>query len=185
MDGSRMSSPALTAELADAARAVKLVAFDLDGTLTDGRITYDSTGREFLSFNTHDDVGVKYLLRAGLDCAVVSGRDSPVAVHQAELLGIPHVELGAKLKQPVVDRLLERLNLDYEALCFVGDDIPDLPVVRKAGLGVAVSNAHPALKREARMVTSAPGGCGAVREIVEFSLKAQDLWTGIMERYRP
>jgi len=184
MEGLRMSA-ALSAKAAQAALAVEFVAFDLDGTLTDGWIGRDSAGREFLSFNTKDDVGIKYLLRAGLSCAVVSGRDSTVAAHHAESLGIPHVELGAKVKLPAVDRLLEKLGLGYEALCFVGDDIPDLPVVRKAGLGVAVADAHPAMKLEADMVTSAPGGCGAVREVAEFVLKARGLWNGIMERYRP
>jgi len=179
-----MSDYQITPRLKKAACAVKLIAFDLDGTLTDGRITYDSKGGEYLSFNTHDDVGIRFCLRAGIDCAIISGRNSSVAEHHAEVLGIRHVELGAKIKQPVIERLMDKLGLDYGQLCFIGDDIPDMPVVRNAVLGVAVADARNELKQSAHLVTHCCGGCGAVRETVELVLKAQNLWPGILERYR-
>jgi len=179
-----MAKPTGKSRVAKLARGVKLIAFDVDGVLTDSYIAYDTQGRETLRFHAHDDVGIKYLLRAGLDCAFVSGRNSRAVRFQARELGVHHLVLGAKFKAPAVEKLLGKLRLGFDQLCFVGDDLADLPVIRLAAMGVAVKNARPELKREADLVTKSAGGSGAAREVVEIVLKAQRLWNSIMERYR-
>jgi len=164
-------------------RAVQLIAMDVDGVLTDGMAFYGTGGVEGLFFNVQDGTGIKWLHRAGLRTALVTGREVEAVRRRAEVLGIELVYQGAKVKMEAYERLLADTGLADEALCFVGDDLMDLPVMRRAGLGVAVANARPEVKEAADLVTEAAGGRGAVRELVELVLKTQGLWDKVTGRY--
>lgn len=172
----------MTAELREKARAVSCVIMDVDGVLTDGRALYVGD-RKGVFFNVHDGAAIKYLGRAGLKTAIISGRDTAAVQRRAEELGIDEVIQGAKVKLEAYNRIKERLDLEDAAACYVADDLTDLPVLRRVGLAVAVPNARPEVRRAAHMITGTPGGDGAVRELAEFILKAQGKWRQIMARY--
>jgi 3-deoxy-D-manno-octulosonate 8-phosphate phosphatase (KDO 8-P phosphatase) len=170
-------------ELNSRLRKVRLVIFDVDGVLTDGTIYLQADGREMKAFNVLDGTGIKYLQRVGLEVALLSGRRSAAVRARARELGIKHVVQGAKIKLEGLEKLLAATGLSVQEVCFVGDDLPDIPVMRKAGVGVAVANARPEVLAVAQWVTDASGGKGAVREVAEKLLKAQDKWKTIMSRY--
>ena len=174
----------LPAETLAKSAKVKLVIFDVDGVLTDGRITIGHDGREIKTFHVHDGAGIKYLLRAGLRVALLSGRSSAATEHRARELGIEEVRQGAKQKLPAFEELLRKHRLKREEVCYVGDDLPDLPVMREAGFAVAVAGAREEVLEAADYVTGLPGGEGAARELAELILRAQDKWGAIMSRYR-
>lgn len=157
---------------------------DVDGVLTDGRIILDSSGVETKAFHVRDGSGLKYWLRAGHQAALLSGRESPAVDRRAAELGLTLVEQGAKDKLPAFERLLKAAGCTADEAAFVGDDLPDLPVLRRAGFGVAVADAVAEFRSAADYTTQARGGHGAVREVVELLLKAQGKWAGILERYR-
>lgn len=162
---------------------IRLLVLDVDGVLTDGRIVYDSAGAETKAFSAADGQGIKYWLRAGHQAALLTGRDSPVVGRRAEELGISLVRTGAKDKLPVFDDLLEEAGCTAEETCAVGDDLPDLPILARSGLAVAVPGAPEAVRRVAHYVTRAAGGAGAVRETIELLLRYQDRWEGVTQRY--
>jgi YrbI family 3-deoxy-D-manno-octulosonate 8-phosphate phosphatase len=162
---------------------IRAVITDVDGVLTDGRITLASNGVEIKRFHVWDGTGIKYLLRSGIAVAFLTGRESDVVARRAEELGVEHVRQGAKSKLPAYESLLADLGVSDEAVCYVGDDLPDLPVLRRAGVGAAVADARPEVLDAADHVTQAGGGQGALRELAEAILKAQDRWAAIMSRY--
>jgi 3-deoxy-D-manno-octulosonate 8-phosphate phosphatase (KDO 8-P phosphatase) len=162
---------------------IRAVVTDVDGVLTDGRITLASDGVEIKRFHVWDGTGIKYLLRSGIAVAFLTGRESDVVARRAEELGVEHVRQGAKSKLPAYESILADLGVRDEAVCYVGDDLPDLPVLRRAGVGVAVADARPEVIDAADHVTVAGGGEGALRELAETILKAQDRWAAIMSRY--
>ena len=164
--------------------AIRFLVTDVDGVLTDGRIIYDSAGIETKAFHVRDGSGLKFWLRAGHQAAILSGRSSPVTVKRAEELGISLVEMGAKDKLPALERLLQQSGCAAEETACIGDDLPDLPLFHKVRFRVAVADAVAELRDAADYVTQTPGGHGAVREAIEFILKAQGRWDAIMERYR-
>lgn len=170
-------------DIAQRAKAVKLVAFDVDGVLTDGRISYASSGEEMKSFHVRDGHAIKLAMRAGLEIALITGRSSPIVEIRAKELGITHVYQGVKDKLPVFRNLLKSLDLDPGEAAYLGDDVVDLPVILHAGLGCAVADAPVEVRQPARMVLESRGGEGAARELIVFILKAQALWDGLMERY--
>jgi 3-deoxy-D-manno-octulosonate 8-phosphate phosphatase (KDO 8-P phosphatase) len=155
------------------ARAVKLAIFDVDGVLTDGTIYIGPQGETFKAFNILDGHGVKMLQSAGIATAIISGRASEAVAWRAKELSIAHVVQGAANKVAEFDKLLASLGLEARACAFVGDDLPDLPVMTRCGLAVAVANAAEAVKAAAHYVTRASGGRGAVREFCEVVLRAQ------------
>lgn len=165
--------------------AIRAVILDVDGVLTDGGIYVGDDGAEFKRFHTWDGAGIKYLLRSGIQVALLSGRRSQAVEHRARELGITHVRQEAKNKLPVYEELLKELGLPDEAVCYVGDDLPDIPVLRRAGVAVAVGSARPEVRAVAHVVLDAPGGHGAVRELVERLLKAQGKWEALLARYFP
>jgi len=169
----------------DAIVRVRLLLLDVDGVLTDGSIFLDERGREWKRFHVQDGSGIKYWHRAGKLSALLSGRRSEAVSRRATELGIPHVIQGALDKLPPYESLRDQLALRDEEVCFVGDDLPDLPVLRRVGLPVAVADARVEVRAAAAFVTERPGGAGAVREVIERILEAQGLWQGILERYRP
>ncbi|HEY1991136.1 MAG TPA: HAD-IIIA family hydrolase [Gammaproteobacteria bacterium] len=155
------------------AARIKLVVFDVDGVLTDGRLYYGAGGEELKVFHVQDGYGLKRLLQAGLKVAIISGRDSAAVTRRMQDLGIEHVFQGDEDKLPLLKRLLERLRFTLEQTACVGDDLPDLPLLEHAGLAVAVNNARPRLKAVAHHVTAAHGGLGAAREVCDLILEAQ------------
>jgi len=159
--------------LAQRAKTIKLAIFDVDGVMTDGRLYFLADGSEFKTFNTLDGHGIKMLIASGVLTAIISGRTTPAVERRANNLGIQHVYQGREDKLAVLEELLAELGLDYSQVAYLGDDLPDLPVIRRVGLGMAVANAHSFVRQHAHGVTSARGGEGAVREFCELILDAQ------------
>jgi len=164
-------------------RAIELVAMDVDGVLTDGRTFYGPGGSEGLFFSVQDGSGIKWLHRAGVATALITGRQLEAVAARAHTLGIEDVFQGVKVKADAYAQLKERARLDDSQILYVGDDLPDLPVMRMAGVSVAVANARPEVREGALIVTSAAGGDGAVREVAELVLKAKGLWDDLLNRY--
>ena len=149
---------------------VKLVGFDVDGVFTDGRFYLSDDGVESKAFNTQDGYGIRQLLEAGIEVAVISGRQSTAVSQRMVELGVQHVSQGCKDKVAAFDDVVQALDIRIDQTIFVGDDIPDLPLLRHAGFAIAVANAVQDVKTECDHVTSAHGGAGAVREVCEWVL---------------
>jgi 3-deoxy-D-manno-octulosonate 8-phosphate phosphatase (KDO 8-P phosphatase) len=160
-------------DLGARARGVKLAIFDVDGVMTDGTLYIGPQGETYKAFNILDGHGVKMLQSAGVATAIISGRASEAVAWRAKELSIVHVVQGAANKVAEFEKLLASLGLDALSCAFVGDDLPDLPVMKRCGLAVAVANAADAVKAAAHYVTRASGGRGAVREFCELVLRAQ------------
>ncbi|TVM03467.1 MAG: 3-deoxy-D-manno-octulosonate 8-phosphate phosphatase [Candidatus Brocadia sp. WS118] len=163
---------------------IKLVIVDVDGVLTDGAIHIDSQGCESKAFHVLDGTGISYLHRAGIKTAIISGRTCDAVIHRAKELGIEDIYQGATNKIDAYKDILEKYALHDEEICYIGDDLIDLPILYRVGFPVAVANASPLVKRHSAYVTRVKGGCGAVREVAEKILKFQDKWHLIMERYQ-
>jgi 3-deoxy-D-manno-octulosonate 8-phosphate phosphatase (KDO 8-P phosphatase) len=155
------------------AARIKLVAFDIDGVMTDGGLHYTDDGGELKTFNVQDGLGLKFMQRAGFELAIVTGRTSGVVAARAADLGIEHVYQGVANKRTAVAGLLEKLGLHWHDCAFMGDDVIDLPAMTQCGLAIAPANARPIVKEYAHAITDAAGGHGAVREAIEFILAAQ------------
>ena len=173
---------------ASVAEAIRLVVFDVDGVMTDGGIYLGATASgerfELKRFDITDGLGTRLLREAGLELAIVTGRVSEAVTMRAEELGIRecHQDRGA-MKLPVIEGMLERFGIGWEAVAFLGDDLPDLAVLRRVGLPAAVANASPEVKAVATWVSTRPGGRGAVREFAEALLRARGEWTARVEAY--
>ncbi|MEW6125767.1 MAG: HAD family hydrolase [Acidobacteriota bacterium] len=170
-------------EILERAQKIKLLILDCDGVLTDGRIQMTASGDESKTFDVRDGHGLVMLHRAGLRSAIISGRKSIVVQRRAQELGIAHVHEMAWIKLEPYQQILNEENLSDDAVCYVGDDVVDIPLLRRAGLAVAVADAVEEVKAQAHYVTRATGGRGAVREVVELILKAQGKWDELMLRY--
>ncbi|MDH3747823.1 MAG: HAD-IIIA family hydrolase [Gammaproteobacteria bacterium] len=151
---------------------VSLVAFDVDGVFTDGRFTLSDDGIESKSFQTQDGFGIRQLLRSGINVAVISGRESAAVRKRMAELEVQHVILGCDDKAAAFDTLTEQLGITPAEAVFVGDDIPDLPLLSKVGYSIAVANAVSAVREYCDYTTTATGGNGAVREVCEHILAA-------------
>ena len=156
------------------AAGLALMAFDIDGVMTDGRLYFAEDGRELKAFNTLDGVGLKLLAEAGITLAIVTGRTSGAVAARAANLGIAHLFQGVSDKRACLGELLDRLGLPWSAAGYMGDDVVDLPVMRACGFAAAPANAHAAVRARAHYVARAAGGAGAVREVCEAILAAQD-----------
>lgn len=154
------------------AKKIKLIALDVDGVLTDGRITLASDGGETKSFDVRDGLGVVMARRAGFELAIVSGRPSKVTTLRAKELGIKIVRQGAREKLEVLKEITEKLGVGLDAVLFMGDDTLDLAAMKASLVAVAPADAHPAALKAADWVTRSPGGRGAVREIIDILLEA-------------
>ncbi|MGQ9488036.1 MAG: KdsC family phosphatase [Armatimonadota bacterium] len=164
-------------------KAVKAVLLDVDGVLTDGGIYYDPTGREIKRFHVADGLGIELLKQAGIRVAILSGRASEALTRRAAELRILECYQGVRDKKAQIERLRQQWQLKREELLYVGDDLNDLPAFEAVGVRVAVANSAPELKARADFVTQAPGGNGAVREVCEWLLKAQEVWEQTVEAY--
>ncbi len=164
-------------------KKIKLLIMDLDGVLTDGAIIIAPDGGESKRFSLLDGHGIKMWHRAKLQTAVISGRQAEATTVRAQQLGIEYVFQGCKKKLPVFEELLTKAKLQTDEVAYIGDDLLDIPLVRRAGFGAAVANAVDELKRYADYITSRKGGEGAVREVIEYILKNTGRWDALMERY--
>jgi 3-deoxy-D-manno-octulosonate 8-phosphate phosphatase (KDO 8-P phosphatase) len=172
-----------SAEVERRAARVRLLLLDCDGVLTDGRITPVPGGDELKSFHTRDGHGLVMLHRAGLRSGVISGRTSRLVEMRAADLGISFVRQGALNKVEAFESLMSEAGVSPDGAAFVGDDVVDIPLMRRCGLAVAVADATPDTRAAAHYVTRLPGGFGAVREVCELILKAQGRWDELMRRY--
>jgi 3-deoxy-D-manno-octulosonate 8-phosphate phosphatase (KDO 8-P phosphatase) len=155
------------------AKHIRLLVLDVDGVLTDGRLYLSPVGEELKVFHVRDGSGLVAVQRAGIAVAIISGRDSAAVTRRAAELGIRHVRQGVADKGAALDQLLAELGVDAAATACVGDDTPDLPMLRRAGLAIGVADAHPALLAAAHWVTPSNGGQGAVREACDLLLSAR------------
>ncbi len=178
----RRKTPSIT-ELKERAKKIKLLILDVDGVLTDGKIIYDSEGREIKAFDIHDGHGIRLLHDAGIRTAIITGRQSKVVGIRTAELGITDIYQKARDKNSVYQELLNKYELKDENAAFIGDDLIDLPILKSVGLSVAVANAVDEVKEYAHMVTKKMGGEGAVREVIDFIIKTQGKWDRLMERY--
>lgn len=170
-------------ELIEKAKKIKCLISDVDGVLTDGRLYLDNHGNELKAFHVQDGMGLKLLMAVGIEVAVITTSRNAVVDHRMQQLSIVHYFKGQVDKQAAYQTLKERLNLPDEAFAYVGDDLPDLPIIRQVGFGIAVANALPQVKEFARWHTQLPGGYGAVREACDFILSAQQKQDDALKGY--
>ncbi len=161
------------AEITERAKKIKLLILDVDGVLTDGKLFFDDQGREYKSFHARDGHGIKLLRQSGVEVAVISGRSSRSVQLRMQSLGIEHVYQGQEDKLLALHDMLQILAISPGQAAHVGDDLLDLPIMRKVGLAIAVDDANFAVKDYAHWCTSLPGGQGAVREVCDFIMQAQ------------
>ncbi len=164
-------------------QAIELILSDVDGVLTSGELIFDNQGIETKQFHIRDGLGIKLWQRAGYKFGLVTGRSSHIVKVRAAELGIEIVRQTAEDKLPASQEIIDQLGLDPKQVCYIGDDLPDLPAVQAVGLGVAVADACPELRQSAHFVTTHGGGKGAVRETVEMILKAQKRWDDLIQKY--
>jgi 3-deoxy-D-manno-octulosonate 8-phosphate phosphatase (KDO 8-P phosphatase) len=169
--------------ISDRLKQIKVLLLDVDGVLTDGGIIYDDNGMETKVFNVRDGLGIRLLMKAGIQVGVVTGRSSKALNHRCKNLGIDHIFDGLDDKGVVLDVVFKRTGVPPEEIAFVGDDLPDLVLMKKVGLSIAVKNAHETVVKNADAVTKCEGGAGAVREICEAILKARGIWDSIIKGF--
>ena len=162
---------------------IKLLLLDVDGVMTDGRIIYLNDGGEAKAFDVKDGHGLKLIQRAGIKVGIITGRQSDIVARRAAELGIELVYQGAKDKMQPFMEILEKLGLKASEVAYMGDDLVDLPVMRLVGFSVTVADASDDIKPYVDLVTSRPGGRGAVREVCDLLLKQSSLWPSVTSRY--
>jgi 3-deoxy-D-manno-octulosonate 8-phosphate phosphatase (KDO 8-P phosphatase) len=162
---------------------IRLLALDVDGVLTDGRLYFLPDGGEIKVFNSLDGHGLKMLQRSGVTVALITGRSSTAVARRAAELGISHLHQGSEQKLPIFDGLLEQLGLDYSQAAFMGDDLPDLPLIRRAAVGMTVANAHPLVRQSADWQSTLAGGQGAVREACDLIMQTQGTLCRLLQAY--
>jgi len=164
-------------------QSIQLLLLDVDGVLTDGAIAYTEDQTETKVFNVKDGLGIKMLHQSGIKTGIVTGRASPALMRRCRELGIQIVYDNVRDKGAVFDRIIEKTGLPASAIAFMGDDLPDLPMFKKAGLSIAVADAHSAVREQADIITEKCGGQGAVREVCELLLKSKGLWDALIEQW--
>jgi 3-deoxy-D-manno-octulosonate 8-phosphate phosphatase (KDO 8-P phosphatase) len=167
-----MHFPEIDPVIRQKAEKIRLLALDVDGVLTDGRIIYDSKGEQIQKFHVHDGLGLKLLQKAGIHIAIITSRNSKPLIKRCEELGINRLYQGVKDKNSVLETLQDELSLENKNICYVGDDLVDLPVLIRAELAVGVSDCHPMILPYVHYVTRKKGGEGAVREVCDIILIA-------------
>jgi 3-deoxy-D-manno-octulosonate 8-phosphate phosphatase (KDO 8-P phosphatase) len=170
-------------DILERASRIRLAIFDVDGVLTDGSLFIGDDGQEYKAFNSRDGHGMTMLRQTGVTLAIITGRSSEVVRIRMTSLGINHIYQGIQDKLMAYEELKQSLNLTDEAIAYVGDDVVDLPVLRRAGLAVAVADAHPLVQRHAHWRTASPGGRGAARDLCELLMEAQGTLDAMMARY--
>jgi len=164
---------------------IKLMVLDVDGVLTDGRITLTESGEEIKTFHARDGAGMKYWQRVGGSLAIITGRGSPAVIRRADEIGVSVVRLHAKVKLPVYHEVLAELGIPPEQTVVLGDDLTDLPILRCCGFSAAPQDAAEEVRQAVDYVCRTPGGRGCVREVVELICKRAGTWQQVLARYLP
>lgn len=168
----------------DAAQKIKLLLLDVDGVLTDGKLYYGNSGEEMKGFDIQDGLGIKLLQKGNIKVGIITGRMSSLLQRRADELGISPVIQGREDKLTALNELLPSLDITLDEIAFIGDDLPDLAVIKRVGLGITVANASSTLAAEASWQTVSTGGNGAVREVAEMILIAQEKFSKIVGQYQ-
>lgn len=174
----------LAGEFVLRAQGIRLVGFDIDGVLTDGRLWYGADGSESKAFHVHDGMGLKLLAAAGIGVCVISARASAAAARRLQELGVEQVLLGIADKQAAFEQVLRERTLEYGAAAFMGDDLPDLAVLSRVALAATVTEANPAVQSVCHWCANKPAGQGAVREFIDALLQAQGKLANLIAAYR-
>jgi 3-deoxy-D-manno-octulosonate 8-phosphate phosphatase (KDO 8-P phosphatase) len=170
-------------DIMEKASRIRLLVFDVDGVLTDGSLYVGDDGQEYKAFHSRDGHGIKMLLAHGVEVAVITGRTSRVVEHRMRNLGITHVYQGKLEKLPAFHELTQKLGVSEDQTAYVGDDVVDLPVMRRVGLAIAVQDAHPLVHRHSHWQTPSRGGRGAARDVCELIMEARGVLDDEMSRY--
>ena len=173
----------MSQDVLERARQIRLVVFDVDGVMTDGSLYLCDDGQEYKAFNTQDGLGMKLLKASGVETAIITGRTSNVVVKRAESTGVAHFFQGVEDKLVAFEQLASSLGLEHAQCAFMGDDVVDLPPMRRCGLAVTVPAAPAMVKAHAHYVTTREGGRGAVRELVELVMQAQGTFDAQMAQF--
>jgi len=169
--------------LIEKAKHIRLVIFDVDGVLSTGALTYGPNGTETKTFHVHDGVGMKLLTKSGIAIGIITGRKSDIVTQRMQELDIEHVYQGYSDKIPAYEDLKQKLQLDDHQIAYVGDDLPDLPLLRRVGLGITVPNAPKIMHKHAAWTTTMKGGKGAAREVCEFIMTAQGSFNAALQAF--
>ena len=170
-------------DILNKASRIRLVIFDVDGVLTDGSLFLGDDGQEYKAFNSRDGHGIKMLQKHGVIVGIITGRTSKVVEHRMENLGVTHIYQGKLQKLPAYEELIEKLGMSDEETAYVGDDVVDLPVMRRVGLAIAVQDAHPLVLKHSHWQTPSGGGRGAARDVCEMLMEARGVLQAEMESY--
>lgn len=162
-------------ELKTKAQNIKLMAFDVDGVFTDGSLTFDENGKEYKTFNAKDGQGIVCVEKAGLITVIITARENGTVAHRAKNLGITEFHQGIKYKLPILDEIIRKYNLSYENVSYMGDDLPDICILEKAGLSCCPADAVDEVKTICNFVSTKNGGRGAIRELCDFILHSQGI----------
>jgi 3-deoxy-D-manno-octulosonate 8-phosphate phosphatase (KDO 8-P phosphatase) len=165
------------------ASRIRLLILDVDGVLTDGGLLFDAHGVEYKTFNSLDGHGIRMLLESAIEVAIITGRNSTIVSQRAQELGVRHLYQGCDDKLAAFNELLQKTAIEPGQVAYMGDDLPDLPILRRVGLAIAVQNAHGFVKQHCDWVTTLPGGRGAVREVTDSILQAQGLLDARQNQY--
>ncbi|WP_144391463.1 3-deoxy-manno-octulosonate-8-phosphatase KdsC [Pleionea sediminis] len=178
-----MELPNLSEKLLQKAKNIQLLIMDVDGVLSDGKVYYTNSGEEIKNFNIKDGLGIKLLHKIGIKTAIITGRHSAIVEKRAQELGIHHVFQGTSDKRAAFQSILKNENLSSNQVAHVGDDLPDLPLMKQSGLGIAVKDANWFVKQNADWITDDKGGQGAVRNIAELLLISRDMLEDVYQDY--
>lgn len=170
-------------DILEKAANIKLVIFDVDGVLTNGSLFYGDDGQEYKAFHSRDGHGMKMLQKSGVEIGIITGRTSKVVDYRMENLGIQHVYQGKKEKLPAFIELIGKLGLDPLEVAYVGDDVVDLPIMKRVGLAIAVADAHHLVTQHAHWQTPHGGGQGAARDVCELIMEARGTLDAEMQSY--
>jgi len=180
--------PRIPPALKRRARQIKLVLMDVDGTMTDGGVTLlsqnDGTALEIKTFDAHDGQGLTLAHTAGLRTGCITGRESAALLRRAQEMKMEFIYMKQPLKMPAYEEILQKAGVSDSAVAYIGDDLPDIPLLRRAGLAIAVGNAVPEVKQAAHYTTRALPGHGAVREAVELVLRSKEIWEAMIDKAR-
>jgi 3-deoxy-D-manno-octulosonate 8-phosphate phosphatase (KDO 8-P phosphatase) len=162
---------------------IKFLLLDVDGVLTDGSIIYDDAGSQIKVFDVKDGFGIRLLMLCGIQVGIATGRRSQALIHRCNNLGISMIFDGLSSKSDILDIIFHQTGISADQIAFIGDDLMDLPLMKNAGVSFAVADAHELIRTHADMVTNAPGGKGAVREVCEMILKSTENWDNVLKRF--
>ncbi len=170
-------------EFIEKAKAIRLLVLDVDGVLTSGNLLYTKEAIHYKAFHVLDGLGIKLLKKTGIEVGIITSCKSDIIKRRAQDLGLQHIYQGQDDKLISYEELKQKLNLSDQQIAYVGDDLPDLPIIRRVGLGMTVANAPQILQEQAAYVSKTPGGQGAVREICELIMNAQGTYSAIIDSY--